>query len=402
MDYFGKTKRALLSSSFLNEPLTLLYAWLPFIMRKDLDASSFQIALVLMLRPVMSIISFYWSFNVENNTKKLRTNLVLSGILARAPFLFCLFIDNVWFLILASAIHMLFLRGGMPAWMEILKLNLPKEHRQKLFSLSSTLGYIEGVLLALGMGALMDTHSQFWKIFLFAGAILGLITVAVQWRLPIRGEAKKVPVQKDTTNRFLKPWINSYELMRSRPDFAHYQWGFMIGGFGIMLIATALPLFFVDVLQLSHTNFATARSVCMGLGFAFSSALWARALSRFSIPRITAAICLGFAIFPLLLVLAPQSLTWLYLAYIVYGVTQGGSHIVWHLSGPLFAKNGDSSTFSGVNVVMVGIRGLIAPLASNVLCVFFGPQNVLLLGAFICLSGMLFMLTKRRYETALS
>ncbi len=397
MQCIRKTRFALLGTSLLNEPLTLLYSWLPFIMRKELGATAFQIALLLTLRPVMSIISFYWSAHIEKKRKNLRLNLVIAGILARSPFLAFLFTENSWFLVFASALHMLFLRGGIPAWMEILKLNLPKEKRDKLFSLSSSLGYAEGILLALGIGTLLDENYLIWKILYAFSALLGIIGVYIQWRMPIRGEQEEeepLP-HKQRSSLFLRPWKNSWQLLRTRTDYAHFQWGFMIGGFGIMLTAAALPLFFVDVLKLSHTNFATARSICMGFGFILSSGLWARALQRLPIAHLACIICVGFGIFPLLLMSSIYHLTWLYLAYVLYGVTQGGSHMLWHLSGPLFAKNEDSSQFSDVSVVTVGIRGLVAPFISNLLCVSLGPRSALLTGMVICLSGSVYYLLTR-------
>jgi predicted MFS family arabinose efflux permease len=398
--YIRKTRLALLGTSLLNEPLTLLYSWLPFVLRKDLGASSFQVALLMTLRPVMSIVAFYWSMYIEKQRGRLRSNLAIAGILARIPFFFVFFTDNVWFLILISALHMLFLRGGIPAWMEILNLNLPKDKREKFFSWSSALGYAEGVFLALQIGALLDSDFHIWKLLYLLSALLGLCGVYMQWRLPIRGEDERgePPESKKEVNGFLRPWKKSWTLIRSRPDFAHFQYGFMIGGFGIMMVATALPLFFVDVLHLSHMTFATARSICMGLGFVLSSHLWTKALQLLPVARLTCAICLGFALFPLLLIFASYHMIWLYIAYVVYGATQGGSHIIWHLSGPLFAKDEDSSQLSGVNVMTVGVRGLIAPFISNLLCCYFGPDRTLLVGMAVCLTGALYMAIRKSHS----
>ena len=69
--------------------------------------------------------------------------------------------------------------------------------------------------------------------------------------------------------------------------------------------------------------------------------------------------------------------------------------MLWHLSGPLFAKNEDSSQFSDVSVVTVGIRGLVAPFISNLLCVSLGPRSALLTGMVICLSGSVYYLLTR-------
>ena len=61
------------------------------------------------------------------------------------------------------------------------------------------------------------------------------------------------------------------------------------------------------------------------------------------------------------------------------------SEIVWHLSALHFAKNEDSSLFSGVNVLMVGIRGMIAPAFGSLLGLFFGCHIVLFFGMLLCL-----------------
>ncbi len=392
-DRFRKTRFALLWTSLLNEPFLALYALLPFIFRKDVGASAFQIALLTTLRPVVSLISFYWSAKVAKRADRLRSNLVISGILARLPFLCVPFIHNVWFLIFASAIYMLFSRAGIPAWMEILKLNLPKEERERLFSLSSALGYAEGVLLALSIGAMLDMAGSMWKVLFFASALVGIGGVLIQKRIPVHAE-KIDPAPMAKENGLLKPWKDTWHLMRSRPDFARFQWGFMAGGFGIMLVIAMLPLFFVDVLHLSHADFAAGRSICMGLGFVASSPFWGNALGRTGIMPVTAWVCIGFGLFPALLILAPYSLAWFYVAYFIYGIAQGGSHIVWHLSGPIFAGNEDSSQFSSVNVIMVGMRGMIAPFLGSLLYAFLGALPVLIAGMLLCFCGSWLMRVK--------
>ena len=128
-----KTKRALLWSQLLSEPLVTLYGFLPFLLYKDLGASAFQISLLMMLKPVVTILSFYWSAGLKGH--QLKRNVIGAGFLMRAPFLLCPWIDSPWFIVGAAVNYMFFFRAGAPAWMEILKCNLPKCGR--LFSLSS-------------------------------------------------------------------------------------------------------------------------------------------------------------------------------------------------------------------------------------------------------------------------
>ena len=177
------------------------------------------------------------------------------------------------------------------------------------------------------------------------------------------------------------PWRQAWKLIRKRSDFASFQWTFMICGFALMVIMPAIPIFCVDFLKVTYTDLAIAIGVCKGVGFAISSQRWARTLSRYGIFHTVALVCVFFAIFPLLLVLSQWGIGWFYASYLIYGIAQGGSHLCWHMSGPVFAQDEDSSLYSSVNVVMVGLRGCVGPLLGGLLCVWFGPVVVLPLGA---------------------
>lgn len=392
------TRLALIWTSMFNEPFTILFTMLSFILFKDLGASAWQISLVVALRPSVSLLSFYWNAYQARQRINPRTSLLLSGLLARVPFLCIFFASGPGYLIFASALYMLFSRASMPPWMEILKRNLPKEARERLFSLSYMLGYAEGVFIGLGVGLLLDANCHLWRILFFTSAILGLLGLVLQSRVPLSTDKreKEIPVPSMTWKEELThPWKESWRLMRTRLDFAHFHWGFMIGGAGVMLVATVLPVFFVDYLHLSHTEFTSARSLCMGVGVVLSSSAWGRAMGKFQLSRVTGWIIFLFALFPALLLLAPLSIMWLYIAYVLYGIAQGGSHIIWHLSGPIFSGKEDSSFYSGVNVVMVGIRGMIFPFLGSFLCHLVGPLFVLSLGAAVCLYGTYFMLVRK-------
>ncbi len=400
VDYrYRLTRLALLWTSLLNEPFTILLTMLPFILFKDLGASAWQISFVIALRPSVSLLSFYWNAYQARQKLNPRTSLVIAGILARLPLLFIFCASTAGYLIFAAAVYMLFSRASMPPWMEVLKRNLQKESRERLFSLSFMLGYAEGVFIGLGIGLLLDIDCHLWRLLFLVGAVAGLLGVFLQYRVPLPQEKNKEADRPISTLSFreelLHPWKESWRLMRTKPDFAHFHWGFMIGGAGIMLVATVLPVFFVDYLELSHTEFSSARSLCMGLGVVISSSAWGRAMGRFRLAPLTGAIILLFAFFPACLLMATTGIAWLYIAYVLYGIAQGGSHIVWHLSGPLFAGKEDSSLYSGVNVVMVGLRGMIFPFLGSLLCGIAGPLFVLGLGMVFCLYGTYFMLAKR-------
>ncbi len=390
-DHVSSTRRAILLSSVLHEPFSALYPLLPFIFLKDLGASSLQIVLLVMLKPLVALFSFYWSSRVKKRRDLLRMNLLGAGILARVPLLICLYINNIWLLIIAAALYMLFSRASIPAWMEMLKLNLPSKVREKLFSVGAALGYGVGILIAIGAGELLDRDISLWKS-LYAGSILiGLLGVVIQCIIPIRGEHEQEATLEKVRNN---PWKDSLHLMKTRPDFRRFQMGFMAGGFGLMLVQPVIPQFFSEVLHLSYKNLMIAYSICKGLGFVFTSSLWSIGLTRLSISHFTALVLFGFSLFPLCILFAPLSEWCLYLAYILYGIAQAGSHLIWHMSGPMFSDHEDSSTYSGVNIVMVGVRGVIAPPLGGLLAAVTGLYYPFFTSIVLCLIGISFLYYK--------
>jgi hypothetical protein len=390
-----KTRSALIWSSVLNEPLSCLLIWLPFILRKDCHATAWQISLLATLKPIVSLFSFYWPKIANSFGLNHQKSVLLSGFLARFLFLFFPLIESIEFTLFAASMYLFFSRAQVPSWMELLKLNLEPIQRQKWFSLSSMFGYAEGILLAVGFGSLFDHTLIAWRYLFTLSACFGMVGILYQMMIP--HVAKETIAQESTFFELLiHPIRDAFELMKKRTDFALFQWGFMFGGFGIMLANVVCPLYFVDVLNLSHVDYAQARYIYMGLGFILFSPLWQKGMQIFSIFGLTLKICLGFAAFVLFMYLSKISHFFLNISFFLYGASQAGSHLIWHLSGPEFAKNEDSSAYSSVNVVMVGIRGLIGPALGSILYIKFGPLVVFALSFLCCLLGGAMMLKEKK------
>ncbi len=383
--FFKKTRFAIFWTAFFSESFITLNGLLPFILIKDLAASAFCLSLLMTLKPAVSVFSFYWSSSTLRNSHNLKKSLLCSGLFSYLPFLLFPLFDSTWYLVIASALFTLFSKATIPAWMEVLKINLEKEEREKLFSLGSMIGYLEGAILALVVGPLLDTHPSFWKYLFLYSALMGMSSVWIQWKTPLR--TTLAPEKKPLPFTFLQPWKEGIALLKSRKDFAQYQWGTMLSGFGIMLALPALTIFFSDHIQLSHTEMTMGRYIFMAFGYILFSPLWAKAFGRYTIHLLTACACIGFGCYPLFSMLSLFSHYWVFFALFLYGVTQAGSHLIWNLSGPLFAQEKESMPFSAMNILAIGIRGLIAPLAGGILCQYFSPLPVLIAASVICFVG---------------
>lgn len=378
-----RVKSAFLWTSVLNAPFWALYGMLIFILYKDLHATAFEISLFIALKPGVSLLSIYWSALVHKRPDRLRINVIAATILGYFPFFIVPFYSPTWFLIAASAFYMMLVRGVIPAWMELLKLHVPNLKRERLFSIGSAITYAGGIVLAIFFGQWLDSDSGSWRLLFPLAALISLPGIFFVWRIPVPKELPET-LTPSAKELLLHPWKKSWQLVRTRPDFWRFQLGFMIGGGALMIMLPALPSFFVDNLNLSYTELAIALSICKGIGFALTSRIWASAMGRFSIFKLSSVVTLLAGLFPFALLLAGINVGWVYGAYLIYGVMQAGSELSWNLSGPHFAKNEDSSSYSAVNILTVGLRGLAAPFLGALLCANMGAPFVLILGGLLC------------------
>ena len=60
---------------------------------------------------------------------------------------------------------------------------------------------------------------------------------------------------------------------------------------------------------------------------------------------------------------------------------------MWNMSGPIFAGKEESSQYSGVNVVLVGVRGAVAPPRGLAGCFVWAVQVLILGGIFASIAA---------------
>lgn len=383
-----KTRSAYLWTQVLNTPIWALFNIFQYIIYKDLHATPLQITLIITLKPLVSLLSIYWGSFVENRRDRLLPNVIWARVLSSIPFFFFPFIDNIWFFIASFGCYMMLARGAVPAWMEILKLNTPKPSRAKLFATGALVGHAGNCLCPLAIGWLLDGYFQSWRWLFPATALLSLYSVCLQRNIPMppaEPQEEAMPETKNVAAQFTAPWKNGWTLMRQRRDFAKFQFGFMLGGAGMMISHPILPQFFIDVLHLSYTEMSFAVNCCKGIGYILATPIWTYYFNKTNIFQFSAFPPLWICLFTIFLLAAQYHIAWLFLAYICYGITQAGGELSWNLSGPIFSGERESSTFSNVNILTVGLRGCIFPPLGSLLHALFTTPFVIATGGLLCL-----------------
>lgn len=381
----NKTRTAYVATRVLDTPFWAIYNMIPFILYKDLHAAPWQLAFVIALKPLVSILSAYLNSALKTKRDKLPQHIVLTRALSYIPFLLVPFIDSSWFLIFGFGFYMMLAVGLVPSWMELLKLNIPVTTRERVFSYTQAFGYIGGGLLPFLFGWLLDSYYEAWRWIFPLAAATGLLASFFQRQIivPATNQEPTPP----TGSKVFKPWREAWELLKRREDFADFQIGFMLLGTALMVIQPVLPIYFVDQLNLSYMEISVALTFCKGLGFASATPFFSKWMHRIGIFQLTSVISLISLLFPLCLLAANYGIMWLYVGYFFYGIMQSGNELVWNMSGPYFAKQENSSDYTSINVISTGVRGAFVPALGSLLAASFGLPLVMGLSGILCLSA---------------
>jgi MFS family permease len=398
-DKHRRTREAFLGTRLLNTPFWALFNMIPFILFKDLIANDLQIVSVLALKPAVSLIALYWIGIILKRQDRLRRYIMFSHFLGYLPFFFFPFINDPWFVVFAFGFYMTMYRSAIPAWMEVLKLNVPGASRSKIFAFGTAAGYIGDAVWPLILGMVLDGYHEAWRWVFPVTAFVGMLAVWLQSRIKVDYSEQSIP-NTEEVRTLATPWRNAKDLLSQSPDFMRFQIGFMLGGAGLMIIQPALPQFFMGTLELSYTKLGVAITLCKGVGIACASQYWARLIHKIDIFRFAAIVTLVAALFPLCIFISQFHIGWLYFGYVLYGMMQSGSELSWNMSGPIFSREEDSSSYTSVNILTQGIRGLIIPALGGVLCSQFGPFSVMIMGTIFCLQAtfMMYLYSRRALE----
>jgi MFS family permease len=380
---FGKSKPfpftvVYLMAHLLDAPLFAMYSLLAFILTKDLAATALQITVYVSVKPLTAIFSAYWNEALRSHS--IEGNISLLILLSCMPALFFPFVSSPWFCIFGFAAFFMADRAAVSGWMELLKTRAPESVRGWTISKCSSLMFIAGAVVPLLVAPWMDRGLLSWRWLFFAFGGLSLLRLLVI--LPF--VSNKTMPKRISPPTLIAPWRRAFSVLRQRPDFAYFQLIFMFGGIGLVVMQAVLPKFVSQILNLSYTELALAFALAKALGYVCSARLWSSAIKRVNIYLfcgvVTAFAALSLYLIPLSIYYIPI----LYVAFFLYGVMQGGSHLGWQLSGPIFSGKESSTSYTNVNVLAIGLRGCLAPSLGSLLGLQFGIVPTLLIGATIC------------------
>jgi MFS family permease len=185
-----------------------------------------------------------------------------------------------------------------------------------------------------------------------AAAVIG-VAGALCW-LGLRPQATGAQVQHEQVS----PVQALSTLWRDR-RFAWYSTGYFIFGFANIMISPVIPIFQVDVLQITPIWVAVLSTTSAALG-GLLYYVWGRTIDRRGPFRTLLVAFTITAAMPVVYALA-HSLPALLLAAVAAGIGGPGTELCWINAVMRFGRGGEVARYSALHMTLLGVRGLIAP-----------------------------------------
>lgn len=360
-------------------PLEAMFTLLIFILSYELHANPFQLALIASAKPVASFFAFYLNTIIFNKPQRIRGYLISINLLGCFPCLLFPFTQNIWFFIGSYALFMMTLRASFPAWSEILKQNVGVDKIATVLSKGTSVTYAITLFVPFLFSFCLDHHPQIWKTLFCILAIFQCFNTLV---------LSFINPQNTLSNTEKFSLRGGWNLLKADPHFSKYLLLFFIGGAGLVAMQPIIPIFFQETLQLSYTEITLAICLCKGTAFILSSPYWAKSFSRISIFELNGYINLFSCLFIAFILMSTLNIHGILLAYLMYGTMQAGCELTLNLSGPTFSKEKDSTFYSSLNLLLLGLRGAIFPFAGQLIFSCSNAETLFVVSGVICVLGL--------------
>ena len=291
------------------------------------------------------------------NTGLHRRSRVLAGLtgLVALCLILAAFSPSAIFFALAATCVGTFVNIRQPFFTDLYRAAYSEDLRARRISVGLRINLVVALLAGFAYGKFLDTQLASWPFLLLFVALVFLLCAFLLALLPGLGEQ---PEKKQAQ----KPTISPLKAFKN-PMFLYVQAAWMLVGFGNLW---TLPLRAVYLTEegrgLGFSPFLTTMILVVipaGVRLLVNP-LWARLYRRWSFPLFRLTINLFFAL-GIPLYFFSDSLGWIALASILFGIGFSGSPFIWQLWVTRIATSQEVRSYQSAHAFLAGIRGILAP-----------------------------------------
>lgn len=361
-------------------------AFFPVIARK-MGASNFQMALLSMAPFIGSLFTLYWS-RLSSNTNEMHFFLFIKFLARIVLLLMCLAV-NPFIFIFVVFLNSLLEQAGSPAYVGIIKQIYPEEYRGR------AMGYVRveqaiSAIFACWIGGILLDHYNYQYIFPLS-ALLGIFSLNYFRKIKIKNYKT---LKRNSQKRNIFPG-EILEVFQKDKRFLFYSIAFFCWGFGNLLALPLYPIFLVDNLKLSNILIGKLSSLSSFM-WIISYFFWGRLIDKKG-PINSLLLCILISSFIPLFYARAYNIWPIILASIFSGFNVGGGELSRISFITRISTQKEVQKYWGIDYTLMGVRGIIAPLAGINLMKFLGIKIAFISSFGVILLGFILMVMFNLY-----
>jgi len=353
------------------------------IARKALLATDWQLALMTMIWPIANFFSIWWGRMFERSCHKSR-HILIAGVFGRLVLAYGVWLTTMNEFLVLLTVMFAFNSLLIPAQNLIYQKNINPGRRGKVYGYTISLSMVITITVTFLAGKWLDMDEAMFRWLLVGTGICGFISCFLLSMIRVQTPILEPSCGQVPWRRMIsEPLRLSVDLLKRDKAFACFERSFTIYGMGFIMMTPVLPIYLVDVMQLSYTTNFLVKGVLSQAGLLLLSSYLGKLHDRLHPFRFISLAFGMLALFPLLILTSAYFVRheWLgvffvFAAFTVFGIAMSGINMAWNMSSIYFAGVNNAAMYQSVHVTLTGFRGLLAPVIGFALLRTLGINSV--------------------------
>ncbi|MFN2300276.1 MAG: MFS transporter [Gammaproteobacteria bacterium] len=330
---------------------------------------NFAVALVAGAPALSHVLSWVWA-GVSQGCDKIRFLIIVQSLCCLSLLLIAAAPINspgLALMVGGAILARFFWSGVTTIRSSVWRANYPREMLASMSGRLITMGALLMGGVGIGVGIAMDWHGEAFRYVYPVLALVGLTGAYSYRRMRMRHQKRLLAAEAGNLRRegSMSNPFRLFKLLRRDDTFRRYMsLMFLLGGGNLMLMAPLIVILneHMDLSQLQQIIITSSIPL---LVMPFAIPIWARMLDTRHVIHYRAkqSWAATVMIIAVLIAVTTQWHAMLWVAAVLYGVSQAGGMLGWNIGHHDFAPPERAAQYMSVHMTLTGMRGLFMPLA---------------------------------------
>ncbi|MCD9022914.1 MFS transporter [Cohnella silvisoli] len=349
---------------------------LPFlaVMALRFGGDAWDTAIIAAAPAAANLLAIVWG-RLTQKADRVRLIFLFHG-LARFMVLFMAFTVNSSVIVVLTLLFFVLQGVAMPAYVGLMRSIYPDSIRGKYMAYVRVSGGISTLAGIYAAGAWFEGHFRMAAILAF---FLGIIGIVMFSRI-------REPGLHSVRNTVAVSWKDTFAALTNDRRFQLLLAGIFIYEFFFLLPSSAYPLYQVEKMHLTNGQIGLISMATTASALVFNP-IWGRIIDRYSTMPVLLVSALTGAAMPFVYWIAP-SMGLLVSGAFAAGIASAGMDLAW-INYISRSAGKHITSFSGIYLTLVGVRGILAPLCGVITMRILGTSLLFGISFFMMLLSLI-------------